>query len=102
MPTYDESGRFRRDLARLTKTERAQLDTGWDRFDNDLRDMEAGRSHRFRSGLRVKGVRGAPGVFEMTWARDGRATFSWGDETVPGQRHVIWRRCGDHEILKDP
>ena len=35
----------------------------------------------------------------MTWALDGRATLSWGDEIVPGHRHVIWRRCGGHEIL---
>jgi hypothetical protein len=29
-------------------------------------------------GLRVKGVQGAEGVFEMTWADDGRATFEHG------------------------
>ena len=28
--------------------------------------------------LRVKGVQGAEGVFEMTWADDGRATFEHG------------------------
>lgn len=27
---------------------------------------------RFPAGLRVKGVRGARGVFETTWAPDGR------------------------------
>ena len=64
--------------------------------------MEAGRRSRLRSGLRVKGVKGTPGVYELRWAADGRATFSWGAEVVPGQRHIIWRRCGDHEILKQP
>lgn len=102
MPTSEQSHRFERDWDRLTKEQRTQLDTAMDRFKDDLRDMEAGRRSRFRPGLRVKGVKGAPGVFEMTWARDGRATFSWGDEVVPGERHVIWRRCGGHEILKDP
>ena len=33
----------------------------------------------FRKGLRVKGVQGASGVFEITWADDGRATFQYGD-----------------------
>lgn len=102
MPTYDQSARFRRERRRLTKAQRVRLDTATNRFDKDLRDMEAGRRSRFRNGLRVKGVKGAPGVFEMTWARDGRATFSWGDEIAPGQRHVCWRRCGDHEILNNP
>ena len=102
MPTYYQFARFRRERRRLTESELAQLDTAKRRFVKDIRDMEAGRRSRFRPSLRVKGVKGAPGVFEMTWAPDGRATFSWGDEIVPGQRHVIWRRCGDHEILKDP
>ncbi len=64
--------------------------------------MEAGRRSSFRPGFRVKGVKGAPGVFEMTWAPDGRATFSWGEERIAGQRHVIWRRCGTHDILDRP
>ena len=104
MPTFDQSARFRRKRRRLhrTESERAQMDTARRRFLRDIRDMEAGRRSRFRRSLRVKGVKGAPGVFEMTWAPDGRATFSWGDEVVAGQRHIIWRRCGDHEILKDP
>ncbi|MDA2807370.1 hypothetical protein [Nocardiopsis suaedae] len=29
----------------------------------------------FRPGLRVKRVQGVPGVFEMTWAPDARATW---------------------------
>ena len=102
MPTYYRSVRFRRDLARLTAAQRAQLRTIRKRFVADIRAMEAGSRGRFRHSLRVKGVKGAPGVFEMTWAGDGRATFSWGDEVTPGERHVIWRRCGGHEILKDP
>ena len=39
----------------------------------------------FRPGLRVKGVTAHPDVFEMTWDNDGRATFSYGEERVPGQ-----------------
>lgn len=56
----------------------------------------------FRPGLRVKGVAARPGVFEMTWDNDGRATFSYGPEHVPGQPHVIWRRIGTHAILTPP
>ena len=102
MPTYERADRFRQDWARLTEDERADFRKIRARFIADLREMEAGRRSRFRPGLRVKGVQGWPGVFEMTWADDGRATFEWGDQKLPGHRHVIWRRCGGHEIFKNP
>ena len=56
----------------------------------------------FRPGLRVKGVAAHPGVIEMTWENDGRATFSCGGERLPGQPHVIWRRIGTHAIFTPP
>ena len=56
----------------------------------------------FRPGLRIKGVTARPGVFEMTWDSDGRATFSYGEERVAGQTHVIWRRIGTHAIFTPP
>jgi hypothetical protein len=52
--------------------------------------------------LRVKGVKGATGVFEMTWAADGRATFQYGEPVVAGDPHVVWRHIGTHEIFKQP
>ena len=102
MPTHEQSGRFGRDWGRLTKAQQARLRAAVDRFSADLREIEATRRSSFRPGLRVKGVKGAPGVFEMTWAPDGRATFSWGDEQAADQRHIIWRRCGTHDILHRP
>ncbi len=63
---------------------------------------DLGVGGQFRKGLRVKGVRGAPGVFEMTWADDGRATFQYGESVIPGEPHVIWRRVGTHDILRQP
>jgi hypothetical protein len=63
-------------------------------------DLEAGRG--FRKGLRVKGVQGAAGVFELTWAPDGRATFEYGPEESTGQPHVVWRRVGTHTVFNQP
>ena len=60
-------------------------------------DVERGA---FRKGLQVKGVRGTPGAFEMTWAPDGRATFEFGRPVREGDAHVVWRRVGTHEILR--
>jgi hypothetical protein len=38
----------------------------------------------------------------MTWAPNGRATFSYGRSIVGDEPHVIWRRIGTHEILREP
>lgn len=93
MPTYDFAETFWRDWERLTPAQRRAFRGAVARFVQDLpRD-------RFRKGLRVKGVRGAPGVFEMTWAPDGRATVEFGEEIRPGSPHVIWRRIRTHDIF---
>jgi hypothetical protein len=94
MPTFEVTPRLRRDYAGLTTVQQ-------ERFrkvvaTEFLPDVDAGQ---FRPGLRVKGVRGAPGVFEMTWAPDGRATWQYGDQRMPGVLHVVWRRVGTHTIF---
>jgi hypothetical protein len=38
----------------------------------------------------------------MTWAPNGRATWQYGPEQRPGERHVIWRRIGTHDIFRAP
>jgi hypothetical protein len=44
-----------------------------------------------------------PNVFEMTWeGQDGRATFDYGPEQRPGEKHIRWRRIGGHEIFDRP
>jgi hypothetical protein len=96
VPTYELLETFLRDLDQLTPDQRRALGAAVRRFLQDL------PSRRFRKGLRVKRVRGAGGIFEMTWAPDGRATFRYGPEVIEGQPHVIWRRVGTHAILSRP
>ena len=60
-------------------------------------------SRPWPASLRVKSVRGAPGVLEMTWSfasPDGRATFEL--VTVDGELRCRWRRIGDHDVFKNP
>ena len=55
------------------------------------------------ASLRVKAVRGAPGVLEMTWSfasPDGRATFEL--VTVNHEIRCRWRRIGDHDVFRKP
>lgn len=97
MPTYAWLARFRADFERLTPAQQAAFLMAVGQLVEDLRS-----ARQFRKGLRVKGIQGASGIFEMTWADDGRATFEYGDEAVEGEPHVIWRRVGTHSIFKHP
>ena len=97
MPTFAWLARFGVDFDGLTPAQRAAFLAAVTQFVGDLR---AGGP--FRKGLRVKGVKGATGIFEMTWAPDGRATFEYGESVQSGEPHVIWRRVGTHDIFRQP
>lgn len=95
MATHARTRQFDRDWRRLRLADRDRYRLAFRKFDDDL------IAGRFRPGLRVKGVQGAPGVFEMTWAPDGRATFEYGQSQGAGP-HLIWRRIGTHAVLATP
>jgi hypothetical protein len=96
MPTFAQTDRFRRDFAKLTVTQTAAFRAAAAKFVADL------SSGSFRPGLRVEGVQGAEGVFEVTWADDGRATFEYGSAVRAGQTHIVWRCIGTHDIFTRP
>lgn len=103
MPTFYRTADFKRDYRSLADGEKGLFKQAVEEFVEDLLEMEAGRLTMFRPSLRVKGVRNAEGILEMTWEyHDGRATFSYGDPIRPGVRHIIWRRIGGHEIFGRP
>jgi hypothetical protein len=97
MPTYDVTPRFEKDYARLSADERERFRQALAKLIEDLR-----RGKGFRPGLRVDGVEGARGIFEMTWAPDGRATFQYGNSIRQGEAHLVWRRVGTHAVLANP
>jgi hypothetical protein len=96
MPTYEQTDRFRREFDRLSPDEQAAFRAALRKFVHDL------RAGAFRRGLRVKRFRRLPGIWEMTWADDGRALFAYGDPVRPGEPHVIWLRIGSHAIFDEP
>lgn len=95
-------------------------------FDHDVRRLKREHREQFRAvlrdkfipacdahasdpaapwpgSLRVRPVRAAPGVLEMTWSfasPDDRATFEL--VTVEGELRLRWRRVGDHDVFKQP
>lgn len=96
MPTYEVTPRFITDLDHLTPEQRQRfLRVVHGSFVPDL------RVGRFRAGLRIKGLRCAPGVYELTWAGDGRATWSYG-KPIRGVQHIVWHRVGTHSVLTRP
>ena len=101
---YQTTPAFRADVRRLSEVER-------ERFKKVVREQYVPAAERravnpaapWPKKLRVKSVRSAPGIWEMTWSYsgpDGRATFEW--TSVGGQPAVLWRRVGGHEIFGDP
>lgn len=94
MPTWETSPEFQRLHGRLSPEEKKRYKAAVDKFVADLK-----RGEGFRNGLRVKGLQRADGMFEMTWAPDGRAVFTYGDSRRDGEPHVIWLAVGGHEIL---
>lgn len=86
MPTYGMTDRFKKDYATLSSEDKKRFNSAVAKF----------------VGLRVKGVQGADGILEMTWADNGRATFEYGKEQIEGEPHVIWRRVGTHHVFGQP
>ncbi len=88
MPTRDVLASFWRDWDRLTPQQQREFRRAVQQFITDLK----GGGQGFHPRPRVKRVQGGPGVWEMSWAPDGRATFQYGEEVHQGQAHVVWRR----------
>ena len=89
---------FWRDWDRLTPRQQRAFRLAVEQFIADFGRWGQG----FHPSLRVKRVQGYPGVWDMNWAYDGRATFQYGDEVHPGDAHIIWRRIGTHAIFRRP
>jgi len=94
VPTYQASPEFLALHRRLTAEQKRLFRVAVRKF---VADLKAGQG--FRKGLRVKGIKGAEGMFEMTWAPDGRAVFSYGTSIRDNDPHIVWHAIGTHGVL---
>lgn len=101
---YTRAARFIADLRRLSPAERRLFrEVVVERFVPAAELIAANPGASWPRGLRVKRMRGAPGVWEMTWSfagPDGRATFEW--MTIGEEPAIRWRRVGGHAIFVEP
>lgn len=80
MPTHAERERFLREYSRLTREQRKAFLAAVGLFVAGL------GTQRFDQKLRIKRVQGQRGVWELTWAPDGRATFEYGTRSARATR----------------
>jgi len=97
-PTYSVGARAAREYARLSREDRVRFTAARQAFVEALRSNPAA----LPPPLRTKRVQGHPGIWELSWASDGRASFDYGPEQLEGEPHVRWRRIGTHSIFSDP
>ena len=95
-PTFKLEPRFDRDWVLLRKADQELVRVALKKFRAEL------TAGQFPTGMRGKRVQGVSGIFEMTFAPDGRATWQFGDELIDGEPHIIWRRIGTHDIFGRP
>lgn len=97
-PTYEARRRFLREYERLSLEQRRAFAQAREKLVAALRE----RPPRFPPELRLKRVQGERDVWELSFALDGRATFAYGPAELRGEAHVVWRRIGTHDVLRDP
>jgi hypothetical protein len=102
---HEEVANFLADFRALTLQDRAtfvesvrDLNHAYERF---RREGGTGVPRAWPKKLRIKDVKSAPGIWELTWQwPDGRATFEFND--VRGELGIRWRRIGTHRIFEKP
>jgi hypothetical protein len=97
-PTYLAPARFRREFQRLDPVMQRAFLAARDAFVAALSTDPP----KFPPQLRVKRVRGHAGIWEFTFAANGRATFQYGEPEKTGEQHIVWRRVGTRDVLREP
>lgn len=97
MPTFERLARFDREFRRLPRELKRAFLAMLPLFVAALKEKPSA----FPPAPRVHRVQGASGIWEITFAPDGRATFQYREQVLAGEPHVIWRRIGHHGVLDE-
>jgi hypothetical protein len=90
MPTFESLAAFQRQWAKLDPAQRAAFRRAVAVFVADLKGGDG-----FSAELRVHKLVSTE-IWSLTWAKDGRALFRFGEEITVGETHIIWEAIGTH------
>lgn len=90
MPTYEALAAFQRQFRKLDPAQKAAFRRALAVF---IANLKAGGS--FSPELRVHKLVNTE-IWSLTFAKDGRALFRYGEEVTPGDTHIVWEAIGTH------
>ena len=97
-PTFDRLAQFRRDYQKLTGPQRDAFRAAVKKFVAPFSTMPSGD---FGEPF-VRELKEHPGYFELRFAADARAIYTFGQAIRRGQPHVVWCRIGGNDALDQP
>jgi hypothetical protein len=97
-PTFDRLAQFKRDYAKLTRSQRESFRAAVKKFVSPLSTAPPGD---FGEPL-VRELTEHPGFYELRFAADTRAIYTFGQAIRRGQPHVVWCRIGSNDALDQP
>jgi hypothetical protein len=97
-PTFDRLAQFKRDYAKLTRSERARFREAVKKFIAPFSTTPPDDV----PGALVRELKEHPGFYELRFAADARAIYTFGPAIRRGQPHVVWCRIGSDDALDQP
>jgi len=94
-PTFDRLAQFKRDYAKLTRPQRESFRVAVKKFVAPFSTTPPGD---FGEPL-VRELTEHPGYYELRFAADTRAIYTFGQAIRRGQPHVVWCRVGSNDAL---
>lgn len=90
MPTYEVLAAFQRHYGKLDAAQKAAFRRALAVFIANLKDGGA-----FSPELRVHKLVNTE-IWSLTFAKDDRALFRYGERVAAGETHIIWEAIGTH------
>jgi hypothetical protein len=90
MPTYEVLAAFQRHYGKLDAAQKAAFRRALAVFIANLKD-----GGEFTPELRVHKLVNTE-IWSLTFAKDGRALFRYGEAVADGEAHIIWEAIGTH------
>jgi hypothetical protein len=97
-PTFDRLAQFKRDYAKLTPPQREQFRAAVKKFVAPFSTTPPGDA----GATLVRELTEHPGYYELRFATDTRAIYTFGQAIRRGQPHVVWCRIGSDAALDQP